>query len=324
MREDLDGPETVERPLESTSVLMDRVETGEFVVCTALVARDDWGTELERLPLVVTRLVAVACLDVEEVVVRPPVVWSTLVEVVWPILRELDEPTIVVGLTMLAERLAVEDTVLGVCSKGVETVVRLELADLVAVVWTELGGPVVLLELADLVAVVWIELGGLVVLLGLAELVTVVWTELGEAVVLLGLIGLVAVVWTEPGERVPSLAPVVDRPGPVVCFEVAERIVLPEFAAMLPVLVVCPGALERMLPPVLMACPELVACPEPIEELALTVFCAAAEVTERGIALVCREAAEVMSCPLVACPEEAEVVNCPGGACSGGACSGGA
>ena len=164
---------------------MECVEIGVFVVCTALVAWDDWGTELERVPLVVTRLVAVACLDVEEVVVRRPVVCSTLVEVVWPILRERDEPAIVVGLAMLAERLAVEDTVLGVCSKGVETVVRLELAELIAVVWTELGGPVVLL--------------------GLAELVTVVWTELGEAVVLLGSIGLVALVWTEPGERVPGI-----------------------------------------------------------------------------------------------------------------------
>ena len=82
VRDDLAGSETVERPLESPSVLMDFVEIGVFVICAALVVWDDWGTELERLPLVVTRLVAVACLDVEEVVVRPPVDCSTLVEVV--------------------------------------------------------------------------------------------------------------------------------------------------------------------------------------------------------------------------------------------------
>lgn len=38
VREDLDGSETVERPLESPSVLMECVEIGVFVVCTVLVA----------------------------------------------------------------------------------------------------------------------------------------------------------------------------------------------------------------------------------------------------------------------------------------------
>ena len=149
-----------------------------------------------------------------------------------------------------------------------------------------------------------------------------VWNKLGETVVLLRLVGLVAVIWTEPGERVPSLALAVDRPVPVVCFEVVERLVLPEFAAMLLVLVVCPGALERMLPPVLMACPVPVVCSGSIEELmwlALTVLCAAVEVTEEGIAAVCREATDVLSCPLVAWSEGAEVVTWPGGDCSGGA-----
>ena len=156
-----------------------------------------------------------------------------------------------------------------------------------------------------------------VVLLGLIGLVAVVWTESGKLAVLLGLVGLVIDVWAEPEERVPSLALLVDGPLPVVCFEVVERRVLPAFAAMLPVLVVCPGALEWMLLPVLMAFPVPAVCSEPTEELvwlALKVFCAAAEVDEEGMAVICREAADVLSCPLVACSEETEVVTCPGGA----------
>lgn len=225
-----------------------------------------------------------------------------MVEVVWLILREGDETAILVELAVLADRLAdrlaVVDAVPVVCSKPVETVVLLGLAGLVAVVWTEPGE---------------IE----VVLLGLPGLVAVVWTELGEIEVLLGLAGLVAVVWTEPGERVPSLALVVDRLILVVCFEVVGNIVPPEFVAMLPALVGCPEALGRMLPPVLMSCTVLVVCSIPIEELvwlALKVFCAAAEVTEEGMAVVCREAADVLSCTLVARSEGVELVTWPGGA----------
>lgn len=225
-----------------------------------------------------------------------------MVEVVWLILREGDEPAILVELAVLADRLAdrlaVVDAVPVVCSKPVETVVLLGLAGLVAVVWTEPGE---------------IE----VVLLGLPGLVAVVWTELGEIEVLLGLAGLVAVVWTEPGERVPSLALVVDRLLLIVCFEVVGNIVPPEFVAMLPALVGCPEALGRMLPPVLMSCTVLVVCSRPIEELvwlALKVFCAAAEVTEEGMAVVCREAADVLSCTLVARSEGVELVTWPGGA----------
>ena len=225
-----------------------------------------------------------------------------MVEVVWLILREGDETAILVELAVLADRLAdrlaVVDAVPVVCSKPVETVVLLGLAGLVAVVWTEPGE---------------IE----VVLLGLPGLVAVVWTELGEIEVLLGLAGLVAVIWTEPGERVPSLALVVDRLILVVCFEVVGNIVPPEFVAMLPALVGCPEALGRMLPPVLMSCTVLVVCSRPIEELvwlALKVFCAAAEVTEEGMAVVCREAADVLSCTLVARSEGVELVTWPGGA----------
>ena len=225
-----------------------------------------------------------------------------MVEVVWLILREGDETAILVELAVLADRLAdrlaVVDAVPVVCSKPVETVVLLGLAGLVAVVWTEPGE---------------IE----VVLLGLPGLVAVVWTELGEIEVLLGLAGLVAVIWTEPGERVPSLALVVDRLILVVCFEVVGNIVPPEFVAMLPALVGCPEALGRMLPPVLMSCTVLVVCSIPIEELvwlALKVFCAAAEVTEEGMAVVCREAADVLSCTLVARSEGVELVTWPGGA----------
>ena len=72
-----------------------------------------------------------------------------------------------------------------------------------------------------------------------------------------------------------------------------------------------------MLPPLLMARPVPVVCSEPIKELvwlALTVFCAAAEVSGEGIAVVRCEAADVLSCPLVACSDEAEVVTCPVGA----------
>ena len=86
---------------------------------------------------------------------------------------------------------------------------------------------------------------------------------------------------------------------------------------MLSALVVCPGALERMLPPLLMARPVLVVCSKPTEELvwlALIVFCAAADVNEEGMAVVCRKAADVPSCPLVGCSEGTEVVTCPGGA----------
>ena len=245
-----------------------------------------------------------------------------MVEVVWLILREGDETAILVELAVLADRLAdrlaVVDAVPVVCSKPVETVVLLGLAGLVAVVWTEPGEiEVVLLGLPGLVAVVWTELGEIEVLLGLAGLVAVVWTELGEIEVLLGLAGLVAVVWTEPGERVPSLALVVDRLILVVCFEVVGNIVPPEFVAMLPALVGCPEALGRMLPPVLMSCTVLVVCSRPIEELvwlALKVFCAAAEVTEEGMAVVCREAADVLSCTLVARSEGVELVTWPGGA----------
>ena len=87
-----------------------------------------------------------ACLEAVEVVVRPPVVCSALVEVFWLILRELDEPVISVGLAVLAERLAVLEAVPVVCSKPVETMVLLGLAGLVALVRTEPGDTVVLLE----------------------------------------------------------------------------------------------------------------------------------------------------------------------------------
>ena len=83
--------------------------------------------------------------------------------------------------------------------------------------------------------------------------------------------------------------------------------------------VVCPGVVERTLPPVLVACPVPVVCSEPIEGLlwlAVVVLSATAEVTEDGVAVVCCEAADVLIGPLVACSEAAEVVvwSVPGGA----------
>lgn len=54
VREDPDGLETVECPLETPPVLGVCAELAVFVVCTALVVWNDWGAELELLPLVIT------------------------------------------------------------------------------------------------------------------------------------------------------------------------------------------------------------------------------------------------------------------------------
>ena len=68
MREDPDGSETVECPLERPPVLVVGAETAELVVCTALVACDDRGPELEWVTPVVTWLVPVTCPETVEVV----------------------------------------------------------------------------------------------------------------------------------------------------------------------------------------------------------------------------------------------------------------
>ena len=68
VREDPDGSETVECPLERPPVLVVGAETAELVVCTALVACDDRGPELEWVTPVVTWLVPVACPETVEVV----------------------------------------------------------------------------------------------------------------------------------------------------------------------------------------------------------------------------------------------------------------
>ena len=68
VREEPDGSETVDCPLETPPVLVVGTEIAEFVVCTALVVCDDWGTELEWVAALLTWLVLVACPEDVEVV----------------------------------------------------------------------------------------------------------------------------------------------------------------------------------------------------------------------------------------------------------------
>ena len=67
-RENLEDSEIVDCPLERPPVLVVGAEIAEFVVCTALVICDGWGTELEWVPMVVIWLAPVVCPEAVEVV----------------------------------------------------------------------------------------------------------------------------------------------------------------------------------------------------------------------------------------------------------------
>ena len=292
VREDPDGSEAVDCLLETPPVLVVDAELAEFVVCTALVVCDDWRTELERVALVITWLVPVACPEAVEVVCSEPV------EVFWPPLEDLEDSTVLVGLAVLAKRLVVIDAVPVTCS--------------------ELKGWVVLLYFVRLVAVVWTELGALALSLGLVEdwPVPVVCCDVVGSIVLLELAAVPVVC---PLEEAVPLVLRVARLALEVCTEPVDRWVLLTLMGGRSVPVVCPGAVERTLPPVLVACPVPVVCSEAIEELlwlALVALSVPAEVTEERMAVVCCEAADVLICPLIAWFEGAEVVvwPIPGGA----------
>lgn len=66
VREDPDGLETVDCPLDRPPVLVVDAEIAEFVVCRALVVCDDWRAELEWVAPVVTWLVPVDCPEAVE------------------------------------------------------------------------------------------------------------------------------------------------------------------------------------------------------------------------------------------------------------------
>ena len=229
---------------------------------------------------------------------------------VWPLLGDLDDSGVLVGLVVLAKRLVVADTV-PVISKGWVVLVRL-----VAVVRTELGELVLSLAVVEawLVPVVCCDVVGrtvlpeLVAMLPVAEVCPVVRCDVVGRTVLPEFVAMLPVPVVCPVEEAVPLILGVTRLALEVCMKPVDRWVL---LTLRPVPDVCPGVVERTLPRVLVACPVLVACSETIEELLWLVpgvLSAPAEVTEERVAVVCCDAVDVLTSPLIACSEGAEVV----------------
>ena len=174
-------------------------------------------------------------------------------------------------------------------------------------------GWVILLDLVWLVAVVWTELGEFVLSLAVNEdwLLPVVCCEVVARTVLPELVAMLPVPVVCLVEEAVPLVVGFTRLALELCTEAVDRRLLLPLTGGRLVPLVCPAAVERTLPPVLVACSVPLVCAEAIKELmwlTLGVTPAPAEVTEDWGAVICCEAADVLIWPLVVCSEGAEVV----------------